>query len=259
MVDAWMNLAQLMILNVPLLRFVAISKLQKGSTFGSSKQYVFSGDEPLTYLKWCAWLVPMVLRSRTSFSAFVAKSISLPRGHRSGGPSPTFYPIPVPYMDIFVGMPSLSSAKRHTRLLRRAVHVMCMALNFWYLGGAFPEDVLLRREPSKQHRFLFAKICSYVRSDGLASGVPIRKSGRRVPELLACLSGLSALLTQLGASSDPYAKTFAGYGVEKIQSDEDVLAPFRDLDPSRLAVHGRGAWDITDYLSDYLAAVNAGS
>lgn len=144
-------------------------KASKGEcTFGSSKQYVFSGDEPLTYLKWCAWLVPMVLRSRTSFSAFVAKSISLSRGHRSGGPSPTFYPIPVPYMDIFVGMPSLSSTKRHTRLLRRAVHV-----------GAFPEDVLLRREPSKQHRFLFAK---FVPMSGRTAWLLGFLSGSRVEE-----------------------------------------------------------------------------
>ena len=52
--------------------------------------------------------------------------------------------------------------------------------------------------------------------------------------------------------------------LRKAQSDEDVLAPFRDLDPSRLAVHGTGClghyrlsfWLPGDAVSEILICLN---
>ena len=51
---------------------------------------------------------------------------------------------------------------------------------------------------------------------------------------------------------DPYSKTFAGGNYDLPAAASESLEPYRDLDPSRLLLHGRGEWDATDFLSDYL-------
>ncbi len=51
---------------------------------------------------------------------------------------------------------------------------------------------------------------------------------------------------------DPYSKTFAGANYDLPAAASESLEPYRDLDPSRLVLHGRGEWDATDFLSDYL-------
>ena len=135
--------------------------------------------------------------------------------------------------------------------LRRVVHVVCMALNFWNSGGAFDDKQLLQREPSSSHRCLYGRVVSLIRSDGLATSFSMKKSGRKFPNLIASLGELSSVLTCVG-SANPYEKSFAGLDCSLNDEDKAALTPFRDLDPSRIVVRGMGHWDATDYLSDYL-------
>ena len=70
-----------------------------------------------SYLKWCASLVPMVLRSRTPFASFLSQSIKLskiPSG-RSGLAS-TFFPVPIPLFGVFGWMPESSSPRLGMRV-----------------------------------------------------------------------------------------------------------------------------------------------
>ena len=218
-------------------------------TLNSSKHR--PGNLQMSYPKWCALLVANVLKTRTPFSAYLSKSISLSQGGRSSL-APSFFPVPVPYMDAFHRMPAgLSSSRRRQIHLKRAVHVMCMGLNFWHSGGKFEEESLLQREPNRLHRCLFGRLVSLVRADGLASSFSIKKTGRKLPNLIARLGELSELLTKQG-SSNPYERAFAGVDFSLEEEDKATLTPYKDLDPDRLLLHGSGHWDVSDFLSDYM-------
>ena len=55
-----------------------------------------------------------------------------------------------------------------------------------------------------------------------------------------------------GACGDPYQKTFGGIEVVKDDTVMPELQPYRDLDPTRLLLHGSGHFDATSYLDDPL-------
>ena len=210
-----------------------------------------------SYLKWCASLVPMVLRSRTPFASFLSQSIKLskiPSG-RSGLAS-TFFPVPIPLFEVFGRMPESSSASvRHARQISRATHVIVMALNFWHFGGHVCDLELLRREPTCQHLSLFKRLRFLIKSDWPAEVLHLPKAGRKFPQLVARISELSECLTNLGPSSNPYEKAFSGVDVPLDNSAMPELSPYRDLDPSRLRIKGNGLWDATSFLDDELSMV----
>ena len=210
-----------------------------------------------SYLKWCASLVPMVLRSRTPFASFLSQSIKLskiPSG-RSGLAS-TFFPVPIPLFGVFGRIPESSSASvRHARQISRATHVIVMALNFWHFGGHVCDLELLRREPTCQHLSLFKRLRFLIKSDWPAEVPHLPKAGRKFPQLVARISELSECLTNIGPSSNPYEKAFSGVDVPLDNSAMPELSPYRDLDPSRLRIKGNGLWDATSFLDDELSMV----
>ena len=199
-------------------------------------------DTGFSYPKWCTELVSLVLRTRTPFSAFLATCIRLTRASRNSKRStPTFYPVPLPFFGIFHRMPSGSSASvRHTRHVSQAIHTIICALNFWYAGGRHGDLELLRREPNAQHRALYARLHSLIESDSPASIASVPSAGRRFPELSARLSELSDFLTAIGPTSNPYEKSFAGFGIEKDDTVDAKLQPYHDLDPSMIKIHAVG-------------------
>eukprot|EP00435_Cladocopium_sp_Y103_P013722 s2211_g3.t1 len=154
------------------------------------------------------------------------------------------------------GNPQNPSPKRKPRRqchLRRAIHVVCMALNFWFSGGRWLSDDELKREPNPEHLTLYKRVSSLIRSDGRASSFSIAKSGRKHPELVAKLGELSGLLTAFGMSGHGYSKSFAGV-VEAPAGDKAVkeIIPYSDLQASRLRIYGTGHWDVTSHLADDL-------
>lgn len=76
--------------------------------------------------------------------------------------------------------------------------------------------------------------------------------GRKNPNLIARLSELTALLVKLGCSMSPYEKAYVGYSVAEDNTILPELQPYRELDPSRLKLHGTGHWDATPFLPDNL-------
>ena len=212
------------------------------------------GMTELSYSKWCALLIPMVLKTRTAFSAFLATTIQLSQRTTGRGPlAPTFYPIPLPPATVF-RMPAGCSAKRRRGIhLSKAVHTVCMALNFWFHGGSAIEPSLLQREPNLQHRCLFRRIGALIKSDGPMSTFMVPKMGRKFPELIAQLNRISQLFTNLGTAGDPYDRVFPGMEMpSKTDLDEEVQ-PYTDLCPERLVFHGSGQWEIDEFLPDDLA------
>ena len=205
-----------------------------------------------SFWDWCATLVSKVLRTRTPFSAFLAFSLSLPR--RSSSSTPQLFPVPVPFPGIFDRMPTgLSLRSRRRILLKRALHVIVMALNFLHDGMcSFPSESLLTRCPSPAHRSIYKKIQGILAADGPCCGpIEVLASGRRFPQLLARLSELSSVVTKLGACG-PYAHSFQGHQVPLDSEVMPELRPYRSLDASRLKLSGRGTFDATEFLEDDL-------
>ena len=203
---------------------------------------------------WMSKLTTLVLKTRCTFSSFLSYSIQiskrpLPRTSRT----PSLFPVPVPHEGAFSRKPTgVSSAKRRSFALERALHICCMALNFWHYGGSFLEADLLWREPNAAHLRLYAQLRSFIRADGPRDSFDMLHVGRKNPELIARLSEVSALLVKLGCSMSPYDKSFVGYEVKKENTVMPELEPYRDLDPSRLKLSGSGAWDVTAFLPDDL-------
>lgn len=73
--------------------------------------------------------------------------------------------------------------------------------------------------------------------------------------MVARLGELSSALTSLGASSNPYDKSFAGCDAPKHEDEDPMRQPYQyhDLDPDRIRLFGTGHFDATDFLGDELA------
>ena len=108
----------------------------------------------VSYLQWCSKLTKLVLRTRTTFSAFLHLSIGISKSSRPRGRlAPTFFPIPVPLQGIFDRMTAAPSQKKRISLsLNRAVHVISMAMNLWHFGGDIREREELWQTPNSMHR-----------------------------------------------------------------------------------------------------------
>ena len=166
----------------------------------------------LSYARWCSTLVPEVLRTRTPFGAFLARTIQLSRC-LSSDTAPTFFPLPIP-PGYWHEMPAGLSADRRRSIHRsRALHVITMGPNFWHSGGTFPDDHLLQRAPNRLHLTLYKRVRALLRSDGPASAFEITKAGRRFPELVSRLGELSEVLTKNGCTASPYEKSFSGASI----------------------------------------------
>eukprot|EP00438_Fugacium_kawagutii_P005971 Skav202222 [mRNA] locus=scaffold2694:32189:41526:+ [translate_table: standard] len=142
----------------------------------------------------------------------------------------------------------LSSSKRRRINFRRAMHVIVMALNFWWSGSSFIPLELLRRVPSTCQRALLLRLVNLVLADGPGETFQVLASGRRFPVLIARLGELSACATRLGASAGPYERTYPGHEVPLDNSVLPELEPYRSLNADRLRVVGSGHWDATEFL-----------
>ena len=210
-------------------------------------------SESLSLSKWCANLVTLVFRSRTPFAAFARSSIHLSRD--ASVATSSAFPIPLPCTGVFDRMPSgLSSSQRAKLHFRRALCLIVLALNFWWSGGVFIEEKLLRRTPSAQQQLIIRRVVSFMQTDGPRVPFSIATVGRRIPKLVARISELSDLLTSVGSGSSPYDKMFPGFD-DAVPIDNSVaeeLEPYRSLDSKRLKIVGTGHWDPTELMSDEL-------
>ena len=214
-----------------------------------------SPDFMLDHPKWCSMLTSLVLRSRTSFAAYLARSF---RPVQTASQSaPTVFPLPVPDSRCpFDRMPpGLSSSKRRRLHLGRALHVMCMALNYWHSGGDFADLEMIGRPSTSTHRSIFKRLKALLLSDVQFPATSMVRAGRRFPQLLARLGELSEYITYSGITSQPYSRGYDGAVIHKKTDLLPGLDPYRKADPSRIKISGEGNWDITDLLPDELSMV----
>ena len=123
----------------------------------------------LSFWLWCSGLLKMVLRSRTPFAAFLLSTLHLQRGD-SASASPPF-PVPVPWCGIFdSAVWVISSCSKATSYVEGCSH-SGDGLELWHGGlGAFPNESLLTRCPSKAHVLIYKRLKGILAADGPASG-----------------------------------------------------------------------------------------
>ena len=208
-------------------------------------------DFELSFDAWCSHLTVNCLRSRTPFSEFLARSMK-PSCVQCPASS-TVFPLPVPFVSPFDRMKSGVSSRVRRRIhFQRAMHTIVMALNFWHSGGDFSSLDLIHRAPSPVHQAIFSRIRSLLRADGQFPKFRVIGAGRRFPQLVARLREATEFVTRTGVASQPYTKQFVGAEVSMDNSVLEELEPYRDADPERIRLKGRGHWDITGFLPDSL-------
>lgn len=197
------------------------------------------GVDQLSFGRWCSLLTVSVLRTRSPFASFLLATMHLQRSVKTSSSSP--FPLPMPFVGVFAKMPPDLSAGRRKRIhFRRALHVVVMALNFWWSGNSYIPLEHLERAPSKNQRVLLRRISGLMLADGPLESFEVLRSGRRFPQLIARLAEISGLVTKLGIGAGPYERTYPGHDVPMDSSMFPELEPYRSLDASRLKLLEEG-------------------
>ena len=220
-----------------------------GGEPNSDERENISMPKSSSFWRWSSCLCSMVLKTRTAFAAFLRLTLKLPR---CSTPASALFPIPVPFPGAFDRMPRASSSSMRLRALRQVIHIMAMALNFWWSGGQFHGMGLLERTPSDVHCSMFRRWKSLLLADGPCEVFDIASSGRKFPQLIARINELSEVLTKLGAAGGPYDRSFPGHPVPRDDAILEGLEPYRSLDVGRLKLAGTGHFDATAFLDDDL-------
>eukprot|EP00439_Symbiodinium_sp_Y106_P057394 s126_g8.t1 len=126
-----------------------------------------------------------------------------------------------------------------------------MGLNFLHSNFRHVPAHVLQRLPSPCQLQVFDRLrvllraCS--RSAGSADCAPLC-FGRRGVHLVARLSELTSYLSGLGLGHSSYLGVPTGVHVQHHDGGPESLRPYRDTDPARILIAGRGSWDVDPHL-----------
>ena len=218
-------------------------------------------DCTITFRQFAASLPRWVLRCRSGFSSFLARSFkALPSDL---GPSSAVFPIPLPCFGLFSGSgPKLSVARWWTLCRKRLIHVLVIGLNYVHFGFRPIEISELGRQPSVVHRAIYSRLAAAVTACDTPGKFPL-PPGRAGPEFIARLFDLEAFAKTNGfCAPNQYAEGVEGdrQVVGKISKEHQTavtekyspLRPYRSLEAERLKLSGSGLWAISDFLEDEL-------
>eukprot|EP00438_Fugacium_kawagutii_P029195 Skav203076 [mRNA] locus=scaffold2182:29521:36002:+ [translate_table: standard] len=204
---------------------------------------------------WVESHVRRILASRTTFSLYLLRSITLCR-QGDEALATALFPIPIPFYGIWDGgLKRMNSAARSLRARRKLLHVAVMALNFLHDRAPLCSLGLLRRRPSRHHLSVYARLMTMIKACVLSGEATIARCGRKSFQLDARIHELHATLRREGlVTSSMYTMSSSCMDapVDLCNDKAEELRPYRDLDASRLKITGRGQWDCVPYLNDLL-------
>ena len=197
---------------------------------------------------WASSLVRRVLKSGTSFAHFVATALPLHRDSSLPVASALF-PLPLPS-----SLAAGRSRKRRRTLAQHVSVVLCvvvLALNFLHAEGKHVPPEALRRPPSKVQSSALCRLRELVKACARLGG-SLLQPGRKGLQLAARHAEVLDFLSSSGLQDDCYLgrarphhdETF----VPHLPGGPEELRPYRDLDPSRVTLSGRGQWRISEHL-----------
>ena len=219
-------------------------------------------SEEISLHQFLAILPRLILRSKTRFSSFLARSFRIPLA--GSAPATAVFPIPLPYHGLFgkQGVPKLSAKKWKKLCFQRCLHVLVLTLNYIHFGFRQIDLSLLGRRPSKLHLAVFARLRSLLAACDRPDS-HLMPPGRSGCEFIARLVELEKFAASEEVfNPDPYAGTadvttkreVVGRISEehRFVSEEPFSAvrPYRSLDASRLKLSGNGKWPLADFLED---------
>eukprot|EP00438_Fugacium_kawagutii_P016043 Skav232582 [mRNA] locus=scaffold932:80382:86688:- [translate_table: standard] len=202
---------------------------------------------------WAERQVRRLLASRTSFSLYLLRSITLCR-HEGTSVATALFPIPIPFYDIWDGGPKkMNKAARNLRARRKLLHVAVMALNFLHDRAPLSCLGLLRRKPARHHHEVYARLMTMIKACVLSGDATIARCGRKSFQLSARIHELYTTLSREGLfSKSKYHATSEGVSVDLCNDKAEELRPYRDLDAGRLKLTGKGQWDCVPFLDNLL-------
>lgn len=201
---------------------------------------------------WVEVQVRRLLASRTSFSLYLLRSITLCRGGHDDSLSTALFPIPFPFSSIWSGGPKkMNSAARNLRARRKLLHVAVMALNFLHDRAPLASLGLLRRRPNQHHLRVFRRLMTLIKASVLSNFATMAGCGRKSFQLDARINELLEVLVRCGLDEkSKYHQSSAGAPVDLCNDKAEELRPYRSLQASRLKITGQGQWDCVPFLND---------
>lgn len=141
-------------------------------------------EQSTSFHQLCAMLPRLVLRTRTRFSAFLARTFFLTF---SGlGPCTTVFPLPLREFGLFGKQVSLNLNRKkwHQLCCKRLLHVIVVFLNYQY-NGLHPVPIdSLRRSPNLAQPKVYKHLRGLVAASDQSGDFPLAP-GRPGPEFIA--------------------------------------------------------------------------
>ena len=221
-------------------------------------------EEQISFRRLLACVPRWVLATRTQFSSFLARSFHV---SRKGSSLPSaVYPLPIPQVGIFASqrIPKLSKRRWLSLCMRRALHVIVMALNYLHNDCQPVPMAKLGRRPNLVQMRVFQRLRALLTACDAPGEFPM-PPGRSGFEFIARLVELEHFAASHSEfhpdaySSEVVHSTCAekvgsiGEGdAFRVSSEFSPIRPYRSLIASRLKLSGTGAWPMHDYLEDIL-------
>ena len=217
--------------------------------------------EEITFQGFLSCFIRWILRSRTVFATFLARSFHAQRSGAS--PATAVFPLPIPFEGLFGKQrsPKLSRSQLRKLCIKRAIHVVVIALNYIH-NGMRPISVnLLGRRPSLAQLSVFRRLRALITACDLPEGqypLPPGRSGfefiARIVELEKFSAAHPAFNFDYGTSDYDEPKSGERVGTIKeehhfiINEKFSPLQPYRALDASRLKLSRKGQYDMQNYI-----------
>eukprot|EP00435_Cladocopium_sp_Y103_P022128 s659_g5.t1 len=203
---------------------------------------------------WVEVQVRRLLASRTAFSLYLLRSITLCREGHDDILSTALFPIPFPFSSLWDGGPKkMNSKARQLRARRKLLHISVMALNYLHDRAPLACLGLLRRRPNQHHVKVYRRLMTLIKASVLSDNVTMAGCGRKSFQLDARVKELFQVLVSCGLDEkSKYHQSSAGAPVDLCNDKAEELRPYRCLQASCLKLTGKGQWDCVPFLSDLL-------
>ena len=214
-------------------------------------------EQSTSFQQLCAMLPRLVLRTRTRFSAFLARTFFLT--YSGLGPCTAVFPLPLPEFGLFGKQVSLNMNRKkwHQLCRKRLLHVLVVFLNYQYNGLHPVSSDSLRRSPNLAQQKVYQHLRGLVAASDQTGDFPLAP-GRSGPEFIARLIELSTFAQEnsifdtkgyAGASESAEAKIVGHVQKHYVPASEFTpVMPYRSLDAGRLKLTGTGSWPMANYL-----------
>ncbi|CAE7356391.1 unnamed protein product, partial [Symbiodinium microadriaticum] len=198
----------------------------------------------------------LVLKSGTAFGHFLKTTLPLCRDS-SLGAATALFPLPLPHDGLFVKRSRRRSLRRRLpHLVRVALHVLVMSLNFLHADGKHIPPDCLRRPPSELQATALSRLTELIKACARLGGTTLQ-AGRRGLQLAARHAEVLHHLRAAGLEVDSYfgksppaavVPEFSEALVPHLPGGPEELSPYRDLDAERIVLSGTGSWPLAEHL-----------